>query len=101
MSDDQVNTSFSQARQIESDPEDADCIYVLTEKGLYLSRDAGKSFRLAALAEGRIKAIDRLAVDPGDGRYLYAIVDLGQLYRSSDYGCTWQKMGLGFIKSGP
>jgi hypothetical protein len=78
--------------QIESDPTHWDWIYILTFKGLYISRDAGKSFRLSSLAQGWVKSIDRIAVDPLDGRYLYAVVDLGKFYRSSDYGCSWVQM---------
>lgn len=86
--------SITPIEQIESDPNHSEWVYVLTYKGLYLSRDAGKSFRLSSLARGRLNSIDRIAVDPSDGRFVYAAVDLGQFYRSSDYGCSWQKMKL-------
>jgi len=78
--------------QIESDPKQPEYIYVLTTRGLYLSRDMGKTFRLSSLARGFLYSIDRIAVDPLDGRYLYAVVDLVKFYRSSDYGCTWELM---------
>ena len=80
--------------QIESDPKNPDWIYVVTYRGLYLSRDGGKTFRLSSLARGIMHSIDRIAVDPSDGRFIYAVVNLGQFYRSSDYGCTWEKMKL-------
>ena len=80
--------------QIESDPRNPDWIYVVTYKGLYFSRDGGKTFRLSSLARGILHSIDRIAVDPSDGRFIYAVVNLGQFYRSSDYGCTWERMKL-------
>jgi len=76
--------------QIESDPTHPDWIYVLKPSGLYISRDAGKTFRLSSLAKEKLFSIDRIAVDPLDSRYLYAVVDMKNLYRSSDYGCTWE-----------
>ena len=80
--------------QIESDPMRPEWIYVLKSGGLYISRDAGKTFRLSSLAKGKLFSIDRIAVDPLDGRYLYATVDMGKIYRSSDYGCSWELMPL-------
>jgi hypothetical protein len=80
--------------QLESDPEHFDWIYALTYRGLYMSRDSGKTFRLSSLALGKLYSIDRIAVNPQDGRFIYAVVDLGQFYRSLDYGCSWQKINL-------
>ena len=81
--------------QIESDPRRPGYIYVFTSTGLYFSRDTGKTFRFANLPDnGWLLAIDRIAVDPFDGRYLYAIVNMEKFYRSSDYGCTWELMSL-------
>jgi hypothetical protein len=80
--------------QVESDPQNADWIYVLTYRGLYFSRDAGNTFRIASIARGRLDSIDKISVDPSDGRYLYAVVDLGKIYRSSDYGCSWKELKL-------
>jgi hypothetical protein len=90
--DDQDQEIRSNIMQIESDPTHPDWIYVLTYKGLYISRDRGKTFRLSSLAYGWIDSIDRIAVDPLDGRFIYAMVDLGKFYRSSDYGCSWELM---------
>jgi hypothetical protein len=84
--------SINPIDQLESDPRNPNLIYVLTRKGLYLSRNAGKTFRLSSLARGRLNSIDRIAVDPVNGRFIYAVVDLGQFYRSSDYGCSWERM---------
>jgi len=78
--------------QIESDPKHPEYVYVLTTRGLYISRDMGKTFYLSSLAKGWLYSIDRIAVDPLDGRYLYAVVDIEKFYRSSDYGCTWELM---------
>jgi len=86
--------SGPEVMQIESDPNNPEWIYILTYKGLYISRDMGKTFELANLARGWIRSIDRIAVDPLDGRYLYATVNLGKIFRSSDYGNTWELIRL-------
>jgi hypothetical protein len=78
--------------QIESDPGDAQAFYVLTEKGVYATRDQGQTFRLLPLASEYFNSVDTLAVDPVDGRYLYALVAGSYFYRSSDKGCTWEKV---------
>ena len=80
--------------QIESDPKYSGYVYVLTSAGLFFSRDNGKTFRYANLAHGLFDSIDRIAVDPLDGRYIYATVGMKEFYRSSDYGCTWTQMPL-------
>ena len=80
--------------QIESDPKHPEWIYVLTYKGLYISKNMGETFKLVNLMPGWIRSVDRIAVDPLDGRYLYATVDMGKIYRSSDYGCSWELMPL-------
>jgi len=80
--------------QIESDPKHQGYVYLLMSTGLYFSRDTGKTFRLSSLTEGWSSAVDRIAVDPLDGRYIYATVGSRKFYRSSDYGCTWELMPL-------
>jgi len=80
--------------QIETDPINPAIIYVLSSKGLYRTMDAGKTFRLLPLGKDRVNEIQMIAVDPVDGRYLFAIVDGKDVFRSSDYGCSWQKLGL-------
>jgi len=91
---DQKYIPIFQIQQIEGDPKDTNLVYILSYKGLYISRDGGLSYRLAHLAEGRLNAIDRIAVDPQDGRFIYATVDMGKFYCSSDYGCSWKELKL-------
>jgi hypothetical protein len=79
-------------RQIESDPQDPDTFYVLTWTGIYATRDWGKTFRLLPLAAEYLYGVDSIAVDPVDNRYIYAVVKGSNLYRSSDKGCTWEKL---------
>ena len=80
--------------QIETDPADVNTFYVVTFKGMYATRDRGKTFRLLPLATEWLMGIDTMAVDPLDGRYLYASVNLSMLYRSADWGCSWKKLKL-------
>jgi hypothetical protein len=80
--------------QIETDPKDPATFYILSSKGLFRSTDGGQSLWLLPLAENRVNAIDMVAVDPLNGRYLFAIVSGAHLFRSSDYGCSWQEIAI-------
>jgi hypothetical protein len=84
----------TKVKQIETDPKDPATFYVLSSVGLFRSMDAGQSYWLLPLAENRVNAIDMVAVDPLNGRYLFAIVSGAHLFRSSDYGCSWQEIRL-------
>ncbi len=78
--------------QILTDAEDEETFYVLTFNGLYRSTNGGRSFVLLPLEANKMLSIDRVAADPVEGRYLYAVVGMSSLYRSDDYGCSWQKL---------
>jgi hypothetical protein len=78
--------------QIETDPSDKDTFYIVTGKGLFATRDQGKTFKLLPLAIEYVQAIESIAVDPSDGRYVYASVRKSELYRSMDRGCSWTKL---------
>jgi len=80
--------------QIEIDPQNAGIFYLRSFKGLYRSIDGGRSFMLLPLAKDLLLGIDNICVDPFDGRYLYASVNENTIYRSSDYGCTWDELAL-------
>ena len=80
--------------QIQTDPKNKNIIYVLTIKGLYRSIDGGESFILLGLEADKVLNIDRIACDPLEGRYVYAVVGRDSLYRSNDWGCTWQKLKI-------
>jgi hypothetical protein len=78
--------------QIQTDPKSIDIFYVLTCKGIFRSMDGGKSFVLLPLETDKYLGINRIAVDPVDGRYVYAECNINSLYLSDDRGCTWIKM---------
>jgi photosystem II stability/assembly factor-like uncharacterized protein len=80
--------------QLETDPNDARILYVVTFKGLFRSADSGNTFTLLPLAKDKVEGVDGIAVDPEDGRFLYAAVGLSEVYRSGDYGCTWERVEL-------
>jgi hypothetical protein len=84
----------NEARQVVTDPNNLSIFYVLFSAGLYRSTDFGKTFRLLPLEESRSKAIQKVAVDSLDGRFLFAVVGGKELYRSSDGGCSWHKLKL-------
>jgi hypothetical protein len=80
--------------QIETDPLDENTFYCLTYKGIYVTRDLGKTFRLLPLAIEYMHGVNSFAVDPVDGRFIYATVKQSDLYRSTDRGCTWNRLEL-------
>jgi hypothetical protein len=80
--------------QIEIDPRNPDIIFLRSFKGLYRSKDGGRSFALLPLARDILLGIDNIAIDPVDGRYIFAAVNEDSIYISSDYGCTWNKTML-------
>jgi len=84
----------SRVLQIETDPKNRDIVYVLTIQGLFRSIDGGGSFVLLDFQADRVLNISRIACDPMDGRYLYAVVGWDALYRSDDWGCSWKRMSV-------
>lgn len=80
--------------QIVTDPQNKNAIYILTYKGLYRSLDGGGSFILLPLADDKICEIQKIAVDPIDGRCLYAASGRNDFYKSTDYGCSWKRIEL-------
>jgi hypothetical protein len=82
-------------QSIETDPSNSDIFYIFSQyKGIYRTLDGGKTFRILPLAVDKYLEIEAMTVDPVDGRYLYAILASRELYRSVDYGCSWQKLKL-------
>jgi hypothetical protein len=81
-------------KQIEMDPFDADTLYILTVSGLHVSNDWGKTFKLLPIELNHLDSIVRIAVDPIDNGYIYAVVNPSELHRSSDRGCRWEKLQL-------
>ena len=79
-------------RQIESDPHNADILYVLCIKGLFRSIDGGDSFRLLKLASNEIRGIAKIGIDPLNGNNLYAVVGTTMLNKSTDMGCSWKRL---------
>ena len=79
---------------IESDPKDPKIIYVLRDKGLYRSSDAGRAFLLLPLAKDKLCDIRSVVVDPIDGRYIFAAVGAQCIFKSSDFGCSWRELAL-------
>ncbi|MEI7729711.1 MAG: hypothetical protein WCO56_09060 [Verrucomicrobiota bacterium] len=73
-------------------------VYAATESGLCKSTDGGEHWQLlphTGRKELRItgekgKSIRSVAVDPTDGKVVYAASPNGQVYKSTDGGQTWQ-----------
>jgi photosystem II stability/assembly factor-like uncharacterized protein len=99
------------------DPRDSDVVYVAAlghtwgpnpERGIYRSRDGGRSWRRVLFVDDRTGAAD-LAMDPHNPRVLFAALWQFQrvpwsiesggpasgLYRSSDGGDSWSKLAGG------
>ena len=52
------------------------------------------SYELLPLAMDILRGIDKIAIDPIDGEYIFAAVNEDTIFKSGDYGCTWEKMKL-------
>jgi len=64
--------------------------FVGTEKGIYSTKDFGKTFILKGLSDLDIESI---AIDPKDYNYIYAGTYYKGFYLSEDGGTTWKKIG--------
>ena len=80
--------------QIESDPDDPDTFYVVTWSGVFVTNNLGESFRILPIAHEYLHGVDEIAVNPVDGRHIFAAVKATDLYHSDDRGCTWKKLEL-------
>ena len=80
--------------QIESDPTDPDTFYVVTWTGVFVTHNFGESFRILPISHEYMNSVDEIAVNPVDGRHVFASVKTTDLYHSSDRGCTWKKLEL-------
>lgn len=67
-------------------------LFIGTEKGIYSSKDFGKNFVSKGLQDF---AIECIAIDPGDYKYMYVGTYYKGLYISEDAGNTWRKGGQG------
>jgi hypothetical protein len=91
---DTIFYNYTPATQIETDPTDIHTYYLLTWTGVYATHDLGASYKLLPLATEFLYGVDAIAVDPVNGRYLYAVVMGSGFYRSPDKGCTWEEIEL-------
>lgn len=78
--------------QIESDPVDPDTFYVVASTGVFATRNFGESFSLLPISDEYLGSIEEFAVNPVDGRHIFASVKTVDLYHSADRGCTWKKL---------
>lgn len=82
------------------DPSSPDTIYAATRGGLCKSEDGGEHWRLLPRTgpkELRItgekeRSIRAVAVDPRDGRNVYAATPAGKIFKSADGGETWKQV---------
>jgi len=91
--DEEISFSYP-IDQIEIDPSNSNIIYLKGYKGLYRSIDRGKSFLLLPLAKNLLYGIDEIRLDSQNGRYVFASVNKDSIYRSDNYGCSWEKLLL-------
>jgi hypothetical protein len=82
-------------QQIECDPERSEVFYVLNRmKGIYRTKDNGKTFTVLPLGDKRCLDIGEIATDPIDPGIIYATLGRDKLYRSEDYGCSWDLLTI-------
>jgi photosystem II stability/assembly factor-like uncharacterized protein len=80
-----------------TDPTAADTVYAAAEEGLCKSIDGGASWRLLPrtgkkelrITGERDRSVRAVAVDPADGRIVYAASPGGKVYKSADGGESW------------
>ena len=80
--------------QIESDPDDQDTFYAVTWAGVFVTHNLGESFRLLPISIEYLNSVSAIAINPVDGRHIFAVVKNEDLYHSDDRGCTWKKLTL-------
>lgn len=73
------------------DPDSAQVVYVLSNKGIHRSLDGGDTWTLLDLGFDRLHAIHNMAVDPLQTNRLFVGTDRG-LFLSEDRGCTFARM---------
>lgn len=80
------------------DPADPNVLYAgTTGNGIWKSTDNGETWRPVFTVQGLYDSVLALAVDPSDGRRIYAAVDrlvdnrpaTGEIWRSEDAGAHW------------
>jgi photosystem II stability/assembly factor-like uncharacterized protein len=100
--------------RVVTDPVDSNTVYVAAlgrlwgenpERGVYLTRDGGRSWTLSLKVDARTGACD-LVMDPSDPRVLYAALHArrrtpwsfvsggttGGIFKTTDAGRTWRKL---------
>ena len=94
--DEEVMAYFAYAvKQIECDPERSEVFYVLNDlKGIFRTKDNGKTFTVLPLGDKRYLDIGEIAADPIDSGVLYATHGRDKIYRSDDYGCSWNLLTI-------
>ncbi len=62
-------------------------MYVAMRDGMFVSRDAGRTWKPAGNA---VKSMAAVAVNPKRPSEVYAATEQGQIHRSTDGGETWE-----------
>ena len=76
------------------DPRDGHVVWAATEKGLFVSRDGGATWRGSDEGTGSF-LVRSVAFDPRDPRRMLAASGGGGVYRSEDGGASWSLSGQG------
>jgi photosystem II stability/assembly factor-like uncharacterized protein len=76
------------------DPIQPSTVYACSGNQLFISENAGQTWRLQSKISANAKAsILTLTADPKNGQTFYASVESGGLYKTSDGGATWTHAG--------
>ncbi|MDD3987888.1 MAG: hypothetical protein PHS12_05000 [Candidatus Omnitrophica bacterium] len=89
-----ISRELLNAKSVALDPDEAEVIYLGTDKGLFRSQDSGKSWRNLFLSKTKKLGINLLIFDAQDKDILYAATTAG-LFRSTNKGLRWERIFKG------
>lgn len=88
------NICIENSKSILIDPKSPQLIYLGTNKGVLMTEDAGKNWRIVLPVSGQNKEVNYLLFKPGDSNSIYAASGNG-LYYSHNAGKNWKRIFRG------
>jgi photosystem II stability/assembly factor-like uncharacterized protein len=89
----QGSLEFAGVTRLEIDPSSAGALFAATYSGVAHSADAGKTWSQISMNG---LALDMVVVAPSQPLQVYAAIDIGGLFSSSDGGASWRSVAQGY-----